>query len=342
MTLHEKTESSWLNRSSGLFSGPAAIHDFLNPEKNPPLPLVELPGRLNPLQDRRVRIFAKLMYLLPLLNLKSLPSLNMLLEAQAAGKLEGVEAMIENSSGNTAFSLGILAPIFNVPKVVAMVPWDIAPGKFDLLRLSGVEPRLTKSVDGAPSGICQASEKGKCVGWFNPAQYENQANPSAIERWVAPEIWSQTGEKLTVFATGMGTSGTLMGAANYYRKAPRKVWLLGAICAPASAVPGVRTETGLREIGFAWREAADCIVEVETKESYQKSMELCRCGLMAGPSSGLALSGLLKFLHSRAADSDLDSLRNEDGEVIAAFICPDTPLPYLDKYSTHLDPADFQ
>ena len=82
-------------------------------------------------------------------------------------------------------------------------------------------------------------------------------------------------------------------------------------------------------------------MEVETRESFKKSLELCRAGLMAGPSSGFALVGLLKFLRGREAASTLDGLRNADGEVIATFICADTPLPYLDKYSTHLDPSDF-
>ena len=60
---------------------------------------------------------------------------------------------------------------------------------------------------------------------------------------------------------------------------------------------------------------------------------------MAGPSSGFALSGLLKFLEEQK--NNFNELKNEDGKVISVFICPDTPLPYLDKYSTHLDPSDF-
>jgi hypothetical protein len=47
---------------------------------------------------------------------------------------------------------------------------------------------------------------------------------------------------------------------------------------------------------------------------------------------------LLRFLE---AQTDLDSFRNADGEVVAVFVCCDTPFPYLDKYSTILDPADF-
>ena len=48
-----------------------------------------------------------------------------------------------------------------------------------------------------------------------------------------------------------------------------------------------------------------------------------------------------KFLEEQKNNSGLEKLRNKDGDVVAVFICPDTPFPYLDKYSTHLDPSDF-
>ncbi|MFY9552291.1 MAG: pyridoxal-phosphate dependent enzyme [Thermoanaerobaculia bacterium] len=325
----------------GVFKGSTAVKDFLNPDNHPPIPLVELPDRLNPFRAQNVRIFGKLMYLLPLLSIKSLTAINMLLEADAAGDLAGADGIIENSSGNTAFALGILAELYGIRRVVAVVPWDIAPGKLDLLRLCGVEPRLVRGVAGEPSGIAQARDGGRKPGWFNPAQYENEANPRASEKWVAPQIWKQTDGKLTVFAAGLGTTGTLVGAKRYFRRIAPRVTLVGAMCGPNSAVPGVRSEARLREVAFPWRETADYVVEVETKESFKKSLELCRAGLMGGPSSGFALMGLLKLLQAREASSGLDPLRNEDGEVVAAFICADTPLPYLDKYSTHLDPDDF-
>jgi len=325
----------------GVFEGPGALTRFLNPENHPPIPLVELPDHLNPFRNSGVRIFGKLMYLLPLLNIKSLPAINMLLEAQAAGKLDGVNTIIESSSGNTVFSLGVAAKLFDIQRVIAILPWDIAPGKLDLLRLCGVEPRLNRSAVDQPTGIALARDEGKKPGCFNPAQYENDANPRAYEKWVLPQIWQQTEGRLTVFAAGLGTSGTLVGASRYFANNGSKVTLVGVICNQQSAVPGVRSEACLREVSLPWRTSADSVVEAGTKESFKQSLDLCRAGLMAGPSSGFALAGLLKFLENRERDSSLDPLRNEDGEVIATFICPDTPLPYLDKYSTHLDPSDF-
>jgi len=323
--------------TSGVFEGPSALKDFLNPENNPPLPLVELPEYLNPFSEMGIRIFAKLMYLLPLLNIKCLPALNMLLEAEASGRLQDVETLVENSSGNTAFSLAVLARLFGISHITALVPWDIAPGKLDLLRLIGADPRLQKDSANGPTGIDLAREFGRDFGSFNPGQYHNDANPAAYEKWVAPQIWDQTKGKLTVFAAGLGTTGTLVGISRYLRRKSPTVSVVGAICAPNSAVPGVRSESRLRPIGFDWRHAADAIVEVATRESFEQSLHLFRAGVMAGPSSGFALAGLLHFLEEQARTRTLDKLRNADGDVYAVFICGDTPFPYLDKYSTHLD-----
>jgi cysteine synthase len=330
-----------IDRKGNVFEGPTAVKDFLHPENSPPLPLVELPDALNPFRDKGVRIFAKLMYLLPMLNIKSLPALNMLLEAQSSGRLDGVSTIIENSSGNTAFALGVLCRLFGIQQVTALVPWDIAPGKLDMLRLVGAEPRLHKDAADSQSGIELARVAGKQKGHFNPGQYNNDANPAAFEKWLAPELWNQSNGKMTVMVAGLGTTGTFVGMSRYFRRNSLDVTMVGVICRADSAVPGVRSEARLREIGFSWREASDTIVEIGTKESFKWSLQLCRWGLMAGPSSGFALAGLQHFLETQVGNSALDRLRNKDGEVYTTFICGDTPFPYLDKYSTHLDPSDF-
>ncbi len=325
--------------SSNVFKGSRAILDFLNPDNNLPTPLVELPGRLNPFAKNKVRIFAKLMYLLPLLNLKSLTALNMLFEAKKAGELKGVDTIVEHSSGNTAFSLAAIAPLFGINNVKAIVPKDIAPGKLELLRLFGAELVFNEELPGKPSGIEKARRMGKKKNHFNPAQYENKANGSAHEKWTTHQIWNQLGSDLTIFCAALGTSGTVVGASNYFRKKSKNIAIVGTLCAPKHAVPGVRNEKRLKEIKLDWNKAIDYKIEAETRESFKNSLELCRAGIMAGPSSGLALAGLLKFLKNNSAD--FDKFRNSKGEVVATFICADTPLPYLDKYSTHLDPGDF-
>jgi cysteine synthase A len=316
-----------------VFTGSDALKNFLNPDCNQPLPLVELPKRLNPFADQKVRVFAKLMYLLPLLNSKSLPVLNMMLDT--ADKLGGVHTIVENSSGNTAFSLAIMAPLFGIQSVRAMVPLDIAPGKLELLRLSGADVRFPEK---GASGIATAREMGKNKGFLNLDQYSNKANVAAHAKWTAKQVWEQTEGQLTVFCTGLGTTGTALGAVEYFKQQKALVTVVGAYCLPNNAVPGVRSMEGLAEISFDWQSEISQPVGVATKESFKKSLDLCRSGLMAGPSSGFAYAGLLRFLGEHR---DLNDLRNQNAEVVATFICPDTPFPYLDKYSTILDPSDF-
>lgn len=324
-----------------VFEGSTAIRDFLNPDKASPIPLVELPDEFTPARGEGVRIFAKLMYLLPLLNIKLLPALNMLLEAKASKKLDGVHTLVEASSGNTAFSLAVLARLFDVPRTVAILPWDVAPGKLELLRIAGVEPILRREEVNELSGIAYARAMGTQAGFFNAGQYENEANPAAFEKWIGPQIWSQTDGKMTVFAAGLGTTGTLVGAGGYFRRCSENVRLVGGVCKPNEGVPGVRSLERLREIQLDWKAVADAVIEMGAAASFKKSLQLCRAGLVAGPSSGLALGALQHFLETSKANSSLDQLRNPEGEIIAVFICPDTPFPYLDKYSTHLAPSDF-
>ena len=180
---------------------------------------------------------------------------------------------------------------------------------------------------------------GRSPGCFNAAQYENESNPVSHEKWTAKQVWDQLQGSLTLYCCGLGTTGTLIGARRFFDKCKASVTVVGVVCAPDNAVPGVRTARQLQEIGFDWQNMMDHQVEAGTKESFKRSLQLCRAGLMAGPSSGFALAGLLKFLDSQRGQ--LDALRNANGEVVASFICTDTPLPYLDKYSTHLDPSDF-
>ena len=321
------------SKSTNVFSGADAVKRFLDPDCNPPVPLVELPASLNPFADRKVRIFAKLLYLLPLLNLKSLPVLAMLQEA--AEKLEGVHTLVENSSGNTAFSLAIVARLFGIRSVRAIVPIDIAPGKLELLRLAGADVRFAPPEGG---GVELARRMGKRPGFLNLGQYENPANINAHAKWTAQQVWEQTDGKLSIYAAGLGTTGTALGAVQYFREQQSKVVIVGVYVAEGSAIPGVRSVERLQEISFDWESEVPHRVGASTAESYKKSLDLCRAGLLAGPSSGFALAGLLRFLGEH---HDFDRFRNSEGEVVAAFICCDTPFPYLDKYSTILNPADF-
>jgi len=84
-------------------------------------------------------------------------------------------------------------------------------------------------------------------------------------------------------------------------------------------VPGPRAFSLLEPVEFPWREAVHGVEEVKSFESYEKSLELCRNGLLVGPSSGLSLVGLLQYLQRMKDEGKLDSLRNSDGDIICEW-----------------------
>jgi cysteine synthase/rhodanese-related sulfurtransferase len=326
------------DKNLNIFEGPHAVLDFLNPDNASYIPLVELPASLNSYADKGVRIFVKLMNMLPLMNVKSLPAYNMLLDKKDRGELEDVNTVIENSSGNTVFSLAVIARLMGVPRTRAIVSHQVSGGKLKLLRLLGAEvivneePICPDPAD-PTSGIYKAKVWAKENNWFNPGQYDNEANPDAHEKWTAPQIWEQTKGKVDIVAVGLGTTGTATGLGRYFKTKNKLVKIVGVSRLPNNPIPGVRTENLLKQIAFNWKDYVNAQEEVGTVESFRKSLELCRSGIMVGPSSGFALVGLLNYLGKQK----LEELKDQT----VVVICPDSPLPYINEYFEYLDEIDF-
>lgn len=81
------------------------------------------------------------------------------------------------------------------------------------------------------------------------------------------------------------------------------------------SVPGPRPIDLVQTVDLPWWEVISCSEHVDSYSSYKASLELCRMGLLGGPSSGLAYVGLLKYLQRQKDAGELDKLRGEDGMV---------------------------
>jgi cysteine synthase len=335
-----------MDNQLNVFEGPEAVRDLLDPGKLPNLPLVELPASLNPYTKDGVRVFAKLMNLLPLGNVKAVPAFNMIREKYRQGELEGIEQLIENSSGNTVSSLAIVARHFGVDHTSSYVPAEISWNKLLMLLFFGINPIVNQepanpSENDPASGVQKARNDGERPDTLNLGQYENPDNPGAHEKWTGPQIWEQTGGKISLYGAALGTTGTLIGTSTYLKQQNPDLPVVGVMRAPDHYVPGARTEKLLSLVGYDWRRHLDYVESVESKVSYRLSMQMSRIGLLVGPTSGMALAGLLQHLEKMKAAGTFDDLRNSDGDVLCVFPCPDGPLPYLDEYSKYVDASEF-
>lgn len=228
--------------SNNVFFGENSVLDYLNPDKNPPTPLIEIPKNLNPYKDRNIRIFAKLMNQLPLANVKSLPAYNMLVEAKKEKKLDKVDTIIENSSGNTFLSLAVISRLMGISKTQAIVSNEVSLNKLQLLRFFGVDTIVNQEAicpnpNDKKSGIYKAKKFGIKDNYFNSGQYNNLNNPKAHEKWTAKQIYSQLNGEIDIFYCGLGTTGTMYGCGKYFKQKNLKIFNLGVVRSPNNPIP---------------------------------------------------------------------------------------------------------
>ena len=322
---------------ASVFLGEDSMHNYLSPENYPPTPLVELPKDLNPFWNDGVRLMAKMMSLVPLMNIKSVPAFSMLNKAYERGDLEGVQNLIESSSSNTVLSLSVIGKLFGIDKTSAIVDHSIAPSLVRMLRLFGIEILLHPAAGHELFGKLEprsqrATNAGQQPGWFNPGQYSNQDNPEGFGRWLAPHLWEQTGGRLSLLSCGLGTCGTMVGVGQALRQRNPEIEILA--CCPQSghAVPGPREQSLLHDVSFDWRQLVSAHVELTAEESFAASVKLIRRGIMGGPSSGMNYAGALRHLAREKESGRLQEKVQAKGELWCAFMCCDSPLPHVEEY----------
>ena len=125
-------------RADNVFFGPSSLKDYYNPDHHPPLPLVELPEYLNPFYHDGVRIFAKMMTMLPAHNVKALPALAMLSSEEVVS--EKTRTVVEYSSGSTIISMSIISRVLHgIYDVRAFLSNKTSENKLRLMQFFGLD-----------------------------------------------------------------------------------------------------------------------------------------------------------------------------------------------------------
>ena len=319
-----------------IFEGEKAIKDFLNPSSLGMIPLVELPSSINKYKEDRVRIFIKLMQFVPLYNIKSLPSWSMLSGIEEK-KLKKIKNLVEYSSGNTVLSLSILSRHFGIPNMNAIITPDVPEHKKRLLRLVGAQVLVSHGpacpdVNATVGGVYEAKMLGKKKGWHNMNQYVNDEIPKASAKFIGEELWQQLDGQMTIFASTIGTAGTIYGSSSFLKNKKKNIFIIGASIKKGSSIPGPRGEENTNKLAFPWKEVVDKEIPIDTISAYKSSLDLVRQGLFVGPSTGMTLAAILKIIKELKNKKQLDKYRNKNQEIVIAFVSCDTMYPYIDEY----------
>ena len=190
-------------------------------------PLVKL-NRLN--EGIEGTILVKPEYLNPGNSVKDRIALKMVEDAERDGKLRPGGTIIEGTSGNTGMGLALTA-IAKGYKCIFTLADKQSQEKIDILRAVGAEVIVcpTNVAPDDPRSYYSVARKltETIPNAFYPNQYDNPSNTQAHYETTGPEIWQQTEGKITHFAAGVGTGGTISGVAKYLKEQNADVFSLG-------------------------------------------------------------------------------------------------------------------
>ncbi|KAM0422325.1 hypothetical protein ACHAPD_000777 [Fusarium lateritium] len=301
-----------------VYKGQDSIKSYFDPESAPPLPLVEIPDSLNPYRQDGVRIYAKMMTMHPANNVKAMPGKRTIL---LPGK---TKAVVEYSSGSTVLSMSLISrAIHGIDDVRAFLSNKTSATKLQLMQFFGIDitlfggPSQPEPLDergGIRAAQRLAQDSDETV--INPNQYENNLNWNAHVKWTGPQIHAQLPE-INLICAGMGTS------------------------APGDRVPGPRSFALMAPVQFPWKKSVDHIEEVDSHNSFSMSLDLCRNGIVCGPSSGFNLTGMFQLIEKRKAEGSLSDLAGPDGTINCVFLCCDLPYQYISEYFDKLGESYF-
>ena len=275
-------------------------------------------------------VLAKVEYFNPGGSVKDRIALRMIEAAEKSGALQPGGTIVEPTSGNTGVGLAIVAQQKGY-RCIFVCPDKVSTDKINVLRAYGADVVVcpTAVAPEHPDSYYNVSDRlvRETPGAWKPDQYSNPENPASHYHSTGPEIWEQTGGRVTHFVAGVGTGGTISGTGRYLKEVSGgRVRVIGAdpegsVYSGGSGRPYLVEGVGEDFWPDAYdREVADEIIAVSDKDSFLMTRRLAREeGLLVGGSCGMAVAAALKLA---------ERLTPED---VVVVLLPDGGRGYLSK-----------
>jgi cysteine synthase A len=225
-------------------------------------------------------------------------------DAEKRGRLKPGGTIVEPTSGNTGIALAFVAAARGY-KIVLTMPETMSLERRHVLAAFGAELVLTEGAKGMKGAVAKAEEIAASdpEKYFIPQQFKNPANPAIHEKTTGPEIWEQSGGRIDVFVSGVGTGGTITGVSRYIKGAKKRKLLSVAVEPKESPVitqklAGQELKPGphkIQGIGAGFipdtldLSVVDRVEQVDSAEAVTFARRLIREeGILGGISSGAA------------------------------------------------------
>ncbi|WP_019519148.1 cysteine synthase CysM [Faucicola boevrei] len=276
-------------------------------------PLVKL-QRLAP---HDMNIFAKLEGNNPAGSVKDRPALNMIKSALERGDINIGDTLIEATSGNTGIALAMVSAMLGL-KMTLIMPKNSTQERKDAMRAYGATLIDADNMEQARdlALAMQADGKGVVLDQFN-----NNDNWLAHYHSTGPEIWQQTGGKITHFVSSMGTTGTIMGVAKFLKEKNPAIQIIGLQPDENSNIAGIRRWTPEYLPKIFDSSYIDTMIDINQTDAEKTMRKLARSeGIFCGVSSGGAGFASLKIA---------EQIYQDNPDAVIVFIVCDRGDRYL-------------
>ena len=190
-------------------------------------PLVSLQKIASPMLGQ---FFAKLEAFNPGHSAKDRTALYIINDAEKRGLLTQGGVIVETTSGNTGYSIAMIAAIRGYRCILAVTDKS-SQDKIDMLRALGAEVHVCPASVAAddPRSYYEVAKRihKETPNSIYINQYFNPLNTEAHYQWTGREIWEQTAGEITHLVACSGTGGTLSGIARYLKEKKPSVKIIG-------------------------------------------------------------------------------------------------------------------
>ena len=258
-------------------------------------PLVRL-QRLNAGGEKSGNIvLAKLEGDNPAGSVKDRPAISMIRRAEERGTIRKGDVLIEPTSGNTGIGLAMAAAVRGY-RMVLIMPEHLSVERRQTMRAFGAEIVLTPQKGGMEAARDLADKMVREGKGTMLDQFANPDNPLSHYEGTGPEIWRDTGGRITHFVSSMGTTGTIMGCSRFFKEKNPAVQIIGCQPEEGSQIPGIRKWPEAYLPRIYDRARVDRLEYVSQADAEEMARRLAREeGIFAGISSGGAVAVALRI-----------------------------------------------
>ncbi|MGM8870084.1 cysteine synthase CysM [Psychrobacter sp. 2Y5] len=232
------------------------------------------------------QLLAKLEGNNPAGSVKDRPAFNMIYQAEQRGDIKPGDMLIEATSGNTGIALAMVAAMRGYP-ITLLMPTNSTQERKDAMAAYGaVLIEVDEGMEAARDMALQMQADGKGIVLD---QFNNPDNSQAHYLTTGPELWQQTGGKITHFISSMGTTGTITGVSQYLKEQNPDIQIIGLQPDEEASIAGIRRWPAAYMPGIYNADMVDEVMDVDQKiaEVYMRKLAKLE-GIFAGVSSGAA------------------------------------------------------